>query len=116
MHHFKKLLHATNVIQLFMKPSFIILTLKLKLRIGVKHLDMDGRVIPGTGQMLSGLVRIFRLQVVDELHRGGVCGELQGALAGRLELQSDVYSPVDGQSQAVDADFPVSVQKFLTPR
>lgn len=69
---------------------------------------MNGRVVTSARHGLPGLIRIFRLQVVYELHRGGVGCQLQHPLAAGLQLKGDVDCPVDGQAQAMDADLPVT--------
>lgn len=79
---------------------------------------MNGRVVAGARHGLPGLIRILRLQVVHELHRGGVGRQLQHPLAAGLQLKGDVDGPVDGQAQAVDTDLPVTpaFQQLLTAR
>lgn len=86
------------------------------LSVRVEHLYVNGRVVTGTGHGLSGLIRIFRLQVVHELHRGGVGCQLQRPLTAGLQLKGYVNSPVDGQAQAVHTDLSVTpaFQKLLT--
>ncbi|TDG99807.1 hypothetical protein EPR50_G00198860 [Perca flavescens] len=86
------------------------------LRVRVEHLNMNCRVVACTRHGLPGLVGIFRFQVVHELHRGGVGGQLQRPLAAGLQLKGDVDGPVDGQAQAVNADLPVTptFQQLLT--
>ncbi|TNN40252.1 hypothetical protein EYF80_049593 [Liparis tanakae] len=86
------------------------------LRVRVEHLDVNGRVVARARHRLPGLIRIFRLQVVYELHGGRVGRQLQRPLAAGLQLKGNVDGPVDGQAQAVDTDLPVTpaFQQLLT--
>lgn len=79
---------------------------------------MNGGVVARARHGLPALIGIFGLQVVDELHGGGVGRQLQRSLAAGLQLQRDVDGSVDGEAQAVDADLPVapSVQELLAAR
>lgn len=77
---------------------------------------MNGRVVACACHGLSGFIRIFRLQIIDELHRGGVGCKLQHPLAAGLQLKGNVDGPVYGQAQTVDTDLPVTptFQQLLT--
>lgn len=77
---------------------------------------MNGRVVACTCHGLSSLIWVFRLQVIHQLHSGGVGCQLECPLAAGLQLQGNVDGPVYGQAQAVDTDLPVSptFQQLLT--
>lgn len=79
---------------------------------------MNGGVVACAGHGLPALVWIFRLQVVHELHGGGIGRQLQRSLTAGLQLQRDVDGSIDGEAQTVDADLPVapSVQELLAAR
>lgn len=88
------------------------------LRVRVENLDMNGWIVTSTGHGLPGLIGILRLQVVHELHRGGVGSQLQRSLTAGLQLEGYVDGPVYSEAQAVHADLPVTaaVQELLTAR
>lgn len=78
------------------------------LMVWIEHLDMNGRVVACTCHWLSAVIWIFRLQVVHQLHSGGVCCQLECPLTAGLQLQGNVDCPVYGQAQAVDTNLPMS--------
>lgn len=99
---------------MFSHPQVMLLLRSLRVR--VENLNMNGRVIPCTCHGLPGLIRIFRLQVVHQLHCRGVGCQLQCSLTAGLQLESNIDSPVDGKAQAVDTYLPVTpaLQELLT--
>lgn len=88
----------------------------LSLWVWIENLNMNSRVVARTCHGLSGFIGIVGLQIVHELHSGGVRCQLQYPLTAGLQLEGDVNGPVDGQAQAMNTDLPVatSFQELLT--
>lgn len=74
----------------------------------IENLHVNSRVVARTCHGLSGFIRVVGLQIVHELHGGGVRCQLQHPLTAGLQLEGDVDGPVNGKAQAVDADLPVA--------
>lgn len=88
------------------------------LGVWVEDLYMDCRVVPCACHRLPRLISLVRLQVVHQLHGGGVGCQLQCSLAAGLQLKGNVDSPVDGQAQTMDTYLSVTsaFQQLLTSR
>lgn len=87
----------------------------MSLWVWIENLNVNSGVVARTRHGLSGFIRIVGLQIVHQLHRGGVRRQLQNPLTAGLQLEGDVDGPVNGQAQAVNTDLPVaaSFQELL---